>query len=67
MAEYKELDVMREGDIPIERVVSGTFSDINDQACFSDHFEEVDISDLWEEDEKEMRRKFERSKQMKDG
>ena len=50
---------MKEGEIPIERAFSGTLTEIFNDEMSSD-FEQVDISDLWKEDENEMRRKFER-------
>ena len=51
---------MRENDIPIERTLSRKLDDLNDQTMFSEisATEKVDISDLWIEDENEMRRKF---------
>ena len=60
LAAYNELGQMRENDIPIERTLSNKLDDINDQTMFSEisATEKVDISDLWVEDEKEMRRKF---------
>lgn len=59
MEEYNKIELMKEGEIPIERAFSGDLTEIFNDKMSSD-FEQVDISDLWKEDENEMRRKFER-------
>ena len=61
--EYKAIGIMKENDITIERVIGKKLDKVDDLTMFSDlgqpseQFEQVDISDLWVENEKEMKRK----------
>jgi len=57
MEEHNEIQRLNETEIPIERTISEELEKVDDTKMFSD-LSEVDIGDLWVEDEKEMRRKI---------